>query len=129
MPQKNPFLPAFHHCSLIVTDTAKALLFYQGILGLKVDHGRPDLGYPGSWLTIGGGQIHLLELPDGDIPVGQTQYGGKDRHLALQVKDLAVLIDKLERAGIRYSKSKSGRKALFCQDYDNNSIELIESKV
>lgn len=127
MPQNNPFLPAFHHCSLIVSNTAKALLFYQGILGLKVDHGRPDLGYPGSWLIIGGGQIHLLELPDENIPVSRSQYGGRRSHLALQVKNLAIVIEKLERAGIGYSKSKSGRKALFCQDYDNNFIELIES--
>jgi len=57
---------AIDHCSLIVADTRKALEFYEGILGLAVDESRPDLGYPGAWLQLGNGQIHLLEVPNPD---------------------------------------------------------------
>jgi len=117
----------FHHCSLIVADTARALEFYTGILGLTVDASRPDLGYPGAWLTIAGGQIHLLELPNPDPVANRPQHGGRDRHLALSVCCLTELKTGLENAGITCTLSRSGRKALFCRDYDGNAIELIEA--
>ncbi len=127
MPQDNaPLVGAIDHCSLIVVDTAKALEFYTGILGLQVDASRPDLGYPGAWLQVGSGQIHLLEVPNPDSVDNRPAHGGRDHHVALQVSDLAVLIQRLEQAAITYSKSKSGRAALFCRDYDGNAIELLE---
>ncbi len=117
---------AIDHCSLIVADTGKALEFYMGILGLEVDESRPDLGYPGAWLQVGDGQIHLLEVPDPYASVDRPEHGGRDSHLALQVSDLEEVIRRLQRAGIGYSKSKSGRAALFCRDHDENAIELVE---
>lgn len=121
-----PLVVAFDHCSLIVADTSKALAFYGGILDLSVDVTRPDLGYPGAWLQVGEKQIHLLELPNPDAVENRPEHGGRDRHLALQVSDLEEVVRRLEKAGIGYSKSKSGRAALFCRDYDGNAIELVE---
>ena len=126
MSQNKPIVSAIDHCSLIVAETAKALEFYRDILGLEVDASRPDLGYPGAWLQIANGQIHLLEVPNPDPVDKRPEHGGRDRHLALQVSDLALVIQRLEKAGIAYSKSKSGRAALFCRDYDANAIELVE---
>ena len=114
------------HYSMIVDDTARSVAFYTGILGLTVDDSRPDLGYPGAWLTVGCNQIHLLEVPNPDPVRGRPEHGGRDRHLALQVSDLDKVIKRLEKAGIGYSKSKSGRAALFCRDPDANAIELLE---
>lgn len=126
MSQNKPIVSAIDHCSLIVAETAKALEFYRDILGLEVDASRPDLGYPGAWLQIANGQIHLLEVPNPDPVDERPEHGGRDRHLALQVSDLALVIQRLQKAGIAYSKSKSGRAALFCRDYDANAIELVE---
>ncbi len=39
---------------------------------------------------------------------------------------LNEIIRRLQAAGIGYSKSKSGRMALFCRDFDGNAIELVE---
>ncbi len=116
----------FHHVSLIVADTARALAFYRDLLGLEVDPGRPDLGFPGAWLSIGGGAIHLLELPNPDPVTGRPAHGGRDRHLALSVSDLDGLAAALDVAGIGYTSSRSGRKALFCRDPDGNALELIQ---
>lgn len=121
-----PLVTAMDHCSLIVADTDKALEFYTGILGLSVDEKRPDLGYPGAWLQVADKQIHLLEVPNPDPLDKRPAHGGRDRHLALCVSDLNAVIDKLDQAGIAYNKSRSGRAALFCRDYDANAIELIE---
>jgi glyoxylase I family protein len=127
MPHNKSLAIAFHHCSLIVANTDNALNFYAGILGLKVDESRPEMAYPGAWLNIAGGQIHLLELPNPDPVDERPEHGGRDRHLALTVSSLNTVIQRLEQENISYSKSKSGRKALFCRDYDGNAIELIES--
>ncbi len=114
------------HCSLIVDNTDKALEFYTGILALECDQSRPDLGYPGAWLQVGQEQIHLLEVANPDSMSNRPEHGGRDHHIALQVTDLNTAIQRLEAAGINYSKSRSGRRALFCRDYDGNAIELVE---
>ncbi|MDQ7017004.1 MAG: VOC family protein [Gammaproteobacteria bacterium] len=115
-----------HHVSLLVADTERALRFYQGILGLALCEGRPDLRFSGAWLCLGEQQIHLLELPNPDPTEGRPAHGGRDRHLALSVTDLQIVIDDLEADGRFYSMSRSGRRALFCRDDDGNALELIE---
>lgn len=114
------------HASFIVNDTERALAFYRGLLGLEVEPSRPELGYAGAWLNVGEGQIHLLELPNPDPVTGRPGHGGRDRHLALQVTSIDGLKAKLEKAGIAYTQSKSGRRALFCRDPDGNALEFVE---
>jgi glyoxylase I family protein len=115
-----------HHVSLLVADTGRALGFYRDLLGLEPDPARPDLGFPGAWLAIGGQQIHLLELPNPDPLEGRPAHGGRDRHVAMTVPDLDRLTERLDAAGIPYTLSRSGRRALFCRDPDANAVELIE---
>jgi len=126
MFQNDQLVKSLDHCSLIVADTGKALEFYKGILGLNVDESRPDIGYPGAWLQVGSSQIHLLEVPDPYAQAVRPEHGGRDNHVALQVSDLEEIIRRLQAAGIGYSRSKSGRAALFCRDFDGNAIELVE---
>ncbi len=116
----------FHHASLLVADTGRALSFYRDLLGLETLP-RPDLGYPGAWLAIGRHQLHLLELPNPDPVAGRPRHGGRDRHLALVVDDLDDLAERLERAGVAHTRSRSGRRALFCRDPDGNALEFIEA--
>lgn len=116
----------FHHASLLVADTGRALSFYRDLLGLETLP-RPDLGYPGAWLAIGRHQLHLLELPNPDPVAGRPRHGGRDRHLALVVDDLDALAERLERAGVNHTRSRSGRRALFCRDPDGNALEFIEA--
>ena len=116
----------FHHASLIVKDTEPSLRFYRDLLGLELDHTRPDLGYPGAWLKIGDQQIHLLELPNPDPVENRPQHGGRDRHLAFRIDDLSGLVETLEKSKIDFTLSKSGRKALFCRDPDGNALEFIQ---
>lgn len=115
-----------HHVSLIVADTAEALRFYVGILGLQVREDRPDLSFPGAWLSVGGRQIHLLELPNPDPVDGRPLHGGRDRHLAMIVDSIDELVARLEAADLPYTRSRSGRRAVFCRDPDGNGLELIE---
>jgi glyoxylase I family protein len=116
---------SLNHASLIVANTDKSLVFYCEVLGLQqVD--RPDLGFPGAWLQLGDQQIHLLELDNPDPITGRPEHGGRDRHVALNALALTPVQDALYRAGIFYTMSISGRRALFCRDPDGNAIEIIE---
>lgn len=117
-------ITAIHHLSLIVADTGRALAFYHGLLGLPLA-ARPELSFPGVWLTIGNKQLHLLELPNPDPITGRPDHAGRDRHLALSVEGLAELVNSLEQHGISYTRSRSGRAAIFCRDPDGNGVELI----
>ncbi len=117
---------SLHHGSVIVADTTVALDFYCGVLGLEQDRSRPDLGYPGAWLNIGESQIHLLELPNSDSTDNRPQHVGRDRHLACRVCNLEEIITRLEKACVDYTRSRSGRSAVFCRDPDGNGLEIIE---
>jgi glyoxylase I family protein len=114
------------HSSLLVQDTDRSIEFYRDVLGLQVDYRRPDLGFPGAWLNVGEQQIHLLELPNPDPVKGRPDHGGRDRHTAMQVTNIEELQNRLEAAGIAFTRSKSGRKAIFTRDPDGNALEFVE---
>ncbi len=116
------------HVSIIVSDADRALAFYQGILGLEPVL-RPDLGFPGYWLDLGGGQtVHLMELPNPCEGVARPKHGGRDFHFALRVDDVTAWAHRLEQAGVLFTRSQSGRLALFLRDPDGNAVELFEVK-
>ena len=117
-----------HHVSFIVKDLELALAFYQQVLGLECDNSRPDLGYPGAWLTLPGEQqLHLMQLPNPDINSQRPEHGGRDHHAAFSVKSIDTISALLDERGITYTKSRSGRQALFCRDPDGNALEFIQS--
>ena len=113
------------HISLFVSDLQQAKAFYSDILGLKLDD-RPDLGFPGLFYKLGQSQqLHLLLIHDPYRHAIRPQHGGRDRHVALACKDLPSICERLEQANIAFTRSKSGRAAIFCHDADQNVIELI----
>jgi glyoxylase I family protein len=115
-----------HHVSLLVADTGRALGFYRDLLGLT-EAPRPDLGFPGAWLQVGEQQIHLLELPNPDPVAGRPEHGGRDRHVAFRTGALGEVTARLEAAGVPFTRSRSGRPAIFCRDPDGNAVEIVEA--
>jgi len=114
------------HASFLISDLAKSRAFYEAVLGLKPDPNRPAMSYDGLWYDVAPNQqIHLLLLPDPEAGLQRPAHGGRDRHVALAVDDLAKLVERLDRAGIAYTLSSSGRRALFCRDPDQNALEFI----
>lgn len=117
----------FHHATFITRDLSQARDFYEHVLGLFPDIKRPVMSFDGVWYDIAPQQqIHLMLLSNPEEGVVRPAHGGRDRHVALSVSSLAALIQKLEQAGIPYSVSQSGRRALFCRDPDENALEFIE---
>lgn len=116
------------HASLLIADVERSQAFYEGVLGLAANPARPDLGFPGVWYDLGGGgQIHLLCLANPDPISGRPEHGGRDRHTALAVRGWEDMKAALDAAGVAYTLSRSGRRALFVRDPDGNAIELVEA--
>jgi len=114
------------HVSVLVSDTLRALDFYCGFLGMEMNPARPDLGFPGAWLLMGEQEFHVMELANPDPTVGRPLHGGRDRHVAFSIDDVSALELKLQQRKIEYTRSQSGRNALFFRDPDGNALEFIE---
>jgi catechol 2,3-dioxygenase-like lactoylglutathione lyase family enzyme len=124
-----------HHPALRIDGSEPSLAanraFYEGVLGLPTDPGRPTLpGIPGLWINIGEvGQLHLIggaqpsllakEGPDKD-PTGP--------HVALAVADVVEAHAELDRRGVDYwcTIGVNGPQAqqLFLRGPNGNMIEL-----
>ena len=119
-------ITGIHHATFLTSDLALARIFYEEVLGLQADDGRPIMSFDGVWYDVAPGQqIHLMALPDAEAGAQRPAHGGRDRHVALTVTDMAQLIARLEDAAISYTLSRSGRRALFCRDPDQNALEFI----
>jgi glyoxylase I family protein len=114
------------HTTFLTTDLTKSRAFYEGVLGLRPDSSRPTMSFDGVWYDVADKQqIHLMLLPNPEAGLQRPAHGGRDRHVALAVDGLAILVERLEQAGIAYTLSSSGRRALFCRDPDGNALEFI----
>ena len=116
------------HVTFLTANLPRARAFYEGVLGLQVNPGRPNLGFDGIWYDVPGNQqIHLMLLPDPEVGLVRPTHGGRDRHVALAVSDFAKLVARFKEADVAYTLSKSGRCALFCRDPDQNALEFIST--
>jgi catechol 2,3-dioxygenase-like lactoylglutathione lyase family enzyme len=114
------------HASFLISDIAKSRAFYEGVLGLRPNPGRPLMIYDGVWYDVAfNQQIHLLVLPNPETGLQRPAHGGRDRHVALAVAEFDELIVRFEQAGIAYTRRSSVRRALFCRDPDSNALEFI----
>ncbi|KAK9809681.1 hypothetical protein WJX73_004478 [Symbiochloris irregularis] len=116
------------HIGFLIENLERSMEFYQGILGLEVNEDRPNdkLPYRGAWLMVGPDMIHLMELPNPDPKQGRPNHGGQDRHICVGVPSIVPFVERLEAHNIPFTKSKSGRQALFFRDLDQNTLEVVE---
>jgi glyoxylase I family protein len=116
------------HAGLIVSDLKRSRAFYEGLLGLTPNPNRPDFSFEGVWYDIGANQLHLMVVPNPYEGVVRPEHGGRDNHVAFSVEDVLPIREALDKAGVEYSMSKSGRAAVFCRDPDGNALEFSAVK-
>ncbi len=106
-----------HHVSINVDDAEAAIAFYTDVLGCTERDDRPDFGFGGAWLDLGGQQIHLLEVP---VPDDRGQ------HFAVLVADLGDAVSEIRAKGVTVGDpSPVGRSMqAFLHDPAGNMVEL-----
>ena len=114
-------------------DVKKALGFYQDVLGLSPDPGRPTIPtIDGYWMDVGGtSQIHLMGVD------GQSKFAeGPDKdpshpHVALAVADIQEARQELDRMGVSYWVTRGvvgpQSQQIFMKDPFGNMIELHQA--
>ncbi|KAJ8423019.1 hypothetical protein Cgig2_023356 [Carnegiea gigantea] len=121
-------LVGLHHVAILCENLERSLEFYHNILGLEINEARPHDKHPyrGAWLWVGSKMIHLMELPNPDPLTGRPEHGGRDRHVCIAIRDVSKLKEILDKAGIPYTLSRSGRPAIFFRDPDANALEFTQ---
>ena len=112
-----------------VSDVTRAVEFYTGRLGFKLEHQHlPEFAN----VSLGSAQI-LLSGPGASgsrpMPDGRTQEPGGWNRVVLKVTDLPALSDALKQAGVRFRNEMEtgpGGRQIQVEDPDGNAIELFE---
>lgn len=109
------------HCSVIITDVAKARAFYAGVLGLKEIPKPRTFDFVALWFQLGDGQtLHLLQKPEPDTR--------SPRHFALRVTDVNAAREHFRSHGIVIQETGPIPHCdrFFVFDPDGNRIEIIQ---
>lgn len=108
---------ALHHVSVNVVDADESIAFYTEVLGGTVRHDRPDFGFGGAWIDLGGSQLHLIES---DVPPSLGQ------HFAILVEDLDGAVAELRDGGLEVGDPYvvGPDRQTFVNDPSGNTIEL-----
>ena len=123
------------HVVLRVTDTERAIAFYEGVLGAKVERRSEKIGLV--QLRAGRSLIDLINVPADEAPADaapaeKTQRGRNMDHFALRIEpfDEAAIRAHLKAHGIeagelktRYGAEGDGH-SLYIEDPDGNRVEL-----
>jgi glyoxylase I family protein len=112
-----------------VTDVSRSIAFYTQHLGFKLDQQHPP-----AFAQVSAGDFKLILSGPGasgsrPMPDGRAQQPGGWNRVLLQVADLAVVIETLKKAGLRFRNEMEtgpGGKQIQLEDPDGNPIELFE---
>lgn len=108
-----------NHVTYNVTDKARALRFWEYVLGVQRIPSQVD-GDHIVWLQLpSGAMIHLVEKPEG--PSNPPHHG------AFEVEDIEATVKSLEAKGATcsvISTRNDGQRAFKTWDPDGNEIEI-----
>ena len=116
------------HTRFRVSDMDKSISFYQDVLGMEVIEQKN---------SPRGSKLVFLKFPDMDcelelcsFPDSGSVHVPEDLvHLAFEVDDLEVCIEKLNAAGVPITEgpleTSNGTKFIFTEDPDKYEIELM----
>jgi len=123
------------HVGLIVADLGRSRRFYGEALGLEEVPRPANFTFAGTWFRFGETEIHLLAEADttgraGALDPGPSAAFGLVAHIALEVEDLAVACDRLERNGVPLIGGPmprgDGVTQVFFRDPDGYVLEFFQ---
>jgi catechol 2,3-dioxygenase-like lactoylglutathione lyase family enzyme len=108
------------HCTVLITDVAKARHFYGVVLGLEEIPPPREFDFVALWYVLGGQYLHLLLKPQPDSL--------SPRHFCLHVDDVNAARERMRTLGIPVDETVKIAAAdrCFVRDPDGNRIELLQ---
>lgn len=108
------------HCTVLITDVAKARAFYGGVLGLTEIAPPKEFDFVAVWYDLGGQYLHLLLKPQPDAI--------SPRHFCLGVTDVNAARAELRAKGLSIDETVKIAAAdrFFVRDPDGNRIEVLQ---
>lgn len=108
------------HCSVLITDVAKARRFYGELLGLREIPAPKEFDFVAIWYDLGGTYLHLLLKPQPDTI--------SPRHFCLHVTDAAAAREHFRALGLAIDETTKIAAAdrFFLRDPDGNRIEVLQ---
>lgn len=141
-------MKAVRHFGIVVNNMEKSLHFYRDLLGLKVKTDALEEGeFIDTVLGLHKVKVRTIKMlaDEGNVLVEllwfqshPSKKKGDDKifnigfsHLALTVKDIGQVYEKLKKEGIKFNSSPqispNGKvKVAFCRDFDGLPVELVE---
>jgi catechol 2,3-dioxygenase-like lactoylglutathione lyase family enzyme len=112
-----------NHVTTMVKDTARAMKFYNDLLGIKqIESQVPNPAI--TWLQLDNGvMVHLIETPDAPAKPGNIHHAFQVDNLEETKRSLQEGGYEIKREGVRYD----GQAYLFIEDPDGNSVEFCTS--
>jgi glyoxylase I family protein len=112
-----------------VKDISRAVAFYTGHLGFKV-----DIQNPPAFAAVSIGDFKLILSGPGTsgarpMPDGRSQEPGGWNRIMLRVTNLPDRVEGLKKAGLHFRNNMEvgpGGKQIQLEDLDGNPIELFE---
>jgi len=109
-----------NHVTTMVKDTARAMKFYNELLGIKQIQSQvpnPNI----TWLQLDNGvMVHLIETPDAPAKPSNIHHAFEVANLEETKKLLQDSGYPAKREGVRYD----GQAYFFIDDPDGNSVEF-----
>jgi glyoxylase I family protein len=127
--RNEPSIRGFHGIRYQIKDVRRAVDFYTGYLGFKLDHQHlPEFA------TLSLDDVELLLSGPGasgsrPLPDGRRQDPGGWNRIVLRVDDIERAIETLKKAGVPFrNQMESGPagRQIQIEDPDGNPIELFE---
>jgi methylmalonyl-CoA/ethylmalonyl-CoA epimerase len=122
-----------NHIAIVVENIENALEFWQGQLGLGLDHIEdvPSQASKVAFLPVGEGEVELVEPTDPESGLAKylEKRGEGMHHLCFQVDDIEAMLDLLKEKDVRLINESPvdlpGRRMAFIHPKAANGV-LIE---
>ena len=138
-------IKGFRHAAIVVKDMPRAVRFYKGILGLRVEKvitlrgSHLETIFNKKGIVLRYAKLYAPGQRKKDSPVFELHCWIRPKmpqkkgcgHVSFTVKDLDYEYKRLSKLGVKFlsqplNSPVTRTKLCFCLDPDNNLIELIE---
>jgi len=140
-----------NHASFTVSNLDESLKFYNQILGLKIlDVSYRERSFSESVTGIKGANLKIAYFEANNCRIELIQYLSPkakkidtttsnigSAHICFNVDNFNLIVEKLKKHEVKFSGDiceipagpNKGKKVLYFEDYDNNTIEIISNQI